>query len=721
MKKLSYEAYAHTTVGRKSNRDWWPNQLNIRILYQNPTELKPTDKDFDYKTEFEKLDLNEIKEDLKNLMKRSQNWWPADYGHYGPLFIRMAWHSAGTYRVFDGRGGSAGGNQRFAPLNSWPDNANLDKARKLLWPIKKKYGNKISWADLMILAGDIALESMGFKTLGFAGGRVDIWESEEDAYWGKEGEWLGDDRHTNDGNLENPFGAVQMGLIYVNPEGPSGEPNILGAAKDIRVAFKRMGMNDEETVALIAGGHTFGKSHGVADPSKFLGSEPEAAPIQEQGLGWRNSYKSGKGADTITSGIEGSWTPTPVKWDNSFLKILFKYEWNLEKSPAGAWQWVAVNPDEKDLAPDAHDDSKKVKPIMLTTDLALKIDPVYNKISKKFLENPKEFKDAFAKAWFKLIHRDLGPKSRYLGTGYSKEDFDWQEALTISKPNLSTSDVESLKDAILSLNIDKKDFIYVAWRSAATFRITDKRGGANGARIRLKPQNMWQVNEPDRLDRVIKALMNIQDKFKNREIEVSIADLIILAGNTAIEEIIENSGYNIKVPFKPGRVDATNQQTYEAAYIEPIADAFVNYLNEDIDFPSDRLLLDQANLLNLTPPEMTVLIGGLRSMGVSYKNSNIGIFDQTGKLSNNFFVNLLDANIEWRETDNANIFQGVNRKNGDIARKATRVDLIFGYNSILKAQAEFYAQDDNREKFIRDFIKAWSKVMNSDRFDVNWY
>ena len=723
------DAFRHATLGGSMIRQWWPNQLNLKILHQNPQELKPTEPDYDYKRAFSELNLEELKEDLKKLMREPQEWWPADYGHYGPLFVRMAWHSAGTYRIMDGRGGGSTGNQRFAPVNSWPDNVNLDKARRLLWPIKKKYGNKISWADLIILAGNTALEVMGFKTLGFGGGRVDIWEPEEDVYWGPESEWLGDKRHKEKHELERPLAAVQMGLIYVNPEGPNGEPNILAAAEDIRESFKRMGMNDEETVALIAGGHTFGKCHGAADPKKYLGPEPEATPIEEQGLGWKNSYGTGKGTDTITSGLEGAWTPTPIKWDNSFLRLLFKYDWNLERSPAGAYQWVAVNPEPKDMVPDAQNPNIRHKPIMLTTDLALRMDPAYNKISKHFLEHPEELADAFARAWFKLIHRDMGPKSRYLGPEVPEEDFIWQDPLPeVNYKPIDGDDIQLLKKDILDSDLSVSELVYTAWSSASTFRASDRRGGANGARIRLEPQRFWEVNQPEQLSRVIGALEKIQSKFNEEQTNnkrVSLADIIVLAGCVAIEKAASLAGYNVEVPFSPGRTDATQEQTdiESFSYLEPLADGFRNYVKPGCTFPPEQALIDKAQLLTLTVPEMTVLIGGLRVLGVNFGNTSYGVFTENpGILTNDFFINLLDLNLEWRPiSEDRQIFEGVDRKSGEVKWTATRADLIFGSNSQLRAQAEFYAQDDNKEKFVKDFIAAWVKVMNLDRFDLKWW
>ena len=722
------DAFKHTTLGGSTIRHWWPNQLNLKILHQNPAELKPFDPDYNYPEAFSELDYEALKEDLRQLMTDSQDWWPADYGHYGPLFIRMAWHSAGTYRVFDGRGGGSTGNQRFAPVNSWPDNINLDKARRLLWPIKKKYGNKISWADLLILAGNVALESMGFKTLGFGAGRVDTWEPEEDIYWGPETEWLADERHPG-GELEKPLAADHMGLIYVNPEGPGGEPNVLGAAKHIRESFRRMGMTDEETVALIAGGHTFGKTHGAADPGKYLGPEPEAAPLEEQGLGWKNSYRSGMGPDTITSGLEGAWTPTPTKWDNTFLEVLFKYEWNLEKSPAGAWQWVAVNPDPEDMVPDAYDPNKRYPPIMLTTDLALKLDPEFAKIARRFLENPQELEDAFARAWFKLTHRDMGPKSRYLGPEVPEEDFIWQDPIPpVDHALIDEEDAANLKKRILDAGLSITELVYTAWSAASTFRASDKRGGANGARIRLAPQKDWEVNHPEQLARVLAILEQIQAEFNAAQTNgkrVSLADLIVLGGNAAIEEAARRAGVEITVPFAPGRTDATQEQTdiESFSYLEPVADGFRNYVKPGCDFPTEQALIDKAQLLTLTVPEMTVLVGGMRVLGANYGGTSHGVFtERPGVLTNDFFVNLLDMGVEWKPTSaDAETFEGIDRKTGERKWTATRVDLVFGANSVLRAQAEFYAQDDNKEKFVRDFVAAWNKVMNLDRFDLYWW
>lgn len=700
-----------------SNKDWWPNQLNLHILHQHDRKSNPMDPEFNYAIEFQKLDYFALKEDLRKLMTDSQDWWPADYGHYGPLFIRMAWHSAGTYRIGDGRGGGGTGSQRFAPLNSWPDNVLLDRARRLLWPIKKKYGNKISWADLMILAGNVAIESMGGKVLGFGGGREDIWHPEEDIYWGKETEWLGDDRHTGDRELEKPLAATQMGLIYVNPEGPNGKPDPKALAKDIRETFARMGMNDEETVALIAGGHTFGKAHGAGDPS-HVGPAPEAAPIEAQGLGWLSTYGSGKGRDTIGSGIEGAWTPTPTQWDNSYFEMLFEYDWWLTKSPAGAWQWMAVDPDEKHMAPDVEDPSIKVPTMMTTADMALRHDPVYEKIARRFYENPEEFKEAFARAWFKLTHRDMGPKSRYLGPEVPEEDFIWQDPIPKVDYELTDEEVAELKEKILNSGLTVSELVKTAWAAASTYRHSDKRGGANGARIRLAPQKDWEVNEPEKLARVLSVLESIQDQLVDKR--VSMADLIVLGGCAAIEKAARDAGFDVTVPFTPGRGDATQEQTDVESFkvLEPIADGFRNYLKQEYSVTPEELLIDKAHLLNLTAPEMTVLIGGMRVLGANYGDTKHGVFtDRVGVLTNDFFVNLLDMRYEWKPVDGY-IYEIRDRKTGEVVWTATRVDLIFGSNSILRAIAEVYAQDDNKEKFVRDFIKAWVKVMDADRFDV---
>lgn len=698
------------------NRDWWPNALNLNILRQHDTKSNPMDKDFDYAEEFMKLDYYALKEDLKKLMKESQDWWPADYGHYGPLFIRMSWHAAGTYRVGDGRGGGNTGNQRFAPLNSWPDNVLLDRARRLLWPIKKKYGNKISWADLLVLAGNVAIEEMGGPTIGFGGGREDIWHPEEDVYWGAEKEWLDDQRHSEERELENPLAATQMGLIYVNPEGPDGKPDPIKAAHDIRVTFARMGMNDEETVALIAGGHTFGKTHGAGDPS-HVGPEPEAAPIEAQGIGWQSTYGKGYGRDTIGSGLEGPWTPTPTQWDHSYFDLLFGYEWWLTKSPAGAWQWMAVDPKEEHMAPDVEDPNKKVPTIMLTTDLALRFDPEYEKIARRFWKNPKEFEEAFARAWFKLLHRDMGPKSRYLGPEVPEEDFIWQDPIPEGNYDLTEEQINEIKGKILDSGLTVSQLVKTAWAAASTYRFSDHRGGANGARIRLAPQKDWEVNEPEKLQQVLKILENIK---KDLDFEVSLADIIVLGGNVAVEKAAKEAGFDITVPFAPGRGDATQEQTDVESFevLEPIADGFRNYQKKQYSVSPEELLIDKAHLLNLTAPEMTVLVGGLRVLGANYGDTRHGVFtDRVGVLTNDFFVNLLDMNIKWTPAENG-IYEGRDRKTGELVYTATRVDLIFGANSILRALAEVYAQDDNKEKFVRDFVKAWTKVMNNDRYDL---
>ena len=704
------------------NADWWPNQLNLSVLRQNSNLSNPMGTNFKYAEAFKTLDLNALKKDIQVVMKQSQDWWPADYGHYGPFFIRMAWHSAGTYRTGDGRGGARAGQQRFAPLNSWPDNANLDKARRLLWPIKQKYGNKISWADLMILTGNVALEDMGFKTFGFAGGREDVWEPEVNVYWGNEKKWLEDKRYSDGRKLENPLAAVQMGLIYVNPEGPNGNPDPLAAAKDIRETFARMGMNDEETVALIAGGHTFGKTHGAGDAS-LVGKEPEAAGIEEQGLGWKSSYKTGKGKDAITSGLEVTWTATPTKWGIGFFKNLFAYEWELTKSPAGAKQWTAKNAPA--IIPDAYDKDKKHVPTMLTTDLSLRFDPAYEKISRKFLDNPDAYADAFARAWFKLTHRDMGPKALYLGSEVPKEALIWQDPIpSVNHVLVDAKDIAALKMEILQAGFAVDELVETAWASASTFRGSDKRGGANGARIRLEPQKNWEVNNPKQLEKVIKALEKIQKTFNdaNSDKKISLADLIVLAGNTGIEQAIKNAGYSYAVPFTPGRMDALQQQTdvQSMAVLEPIADGFRNYQKANYTISAEELLLDKAQLLTLTAPEMTVLIGGLRAININYDNSKTGaLVTSTSKLTNEFFVNLLDIQTVWTPTnEKKEYFEGKDRQTGNVKWTASRVDLIFGSNSELRALAEVYASDDAKEKFVSDFIAAWNKVMQLDRFDV---
>ncbi len=711
--------------GGMTNRDWWPNQLNLNILRQHSSLSNPMDKDFNYAEEFKKLDLGAVKQDLFDLMTDSQDWWPADYGHYGPFFIRMAWHSAGTYRISDGRGGSGSGSQRFAPLNSWPDNANLDKARLLLWPIKQKYGKKISWADLMILAGNCALESMGFKTFGFGGGREDVWEPEQDTYWGAESEWLGDERYVGDRELENPLAAVQMGLIYVNPEGPHGNPDPIGSARDIRETFGRMAMNDEETVALIAGGHTFGKTHGAADPSKYIAKEPAGAGIEEQGLGWRNSFGSGNAGDTITSGLEGAWTTTPTKWSNNFFDNLFGFEWELTKSPAGASQWKPKGDGGAGTVPDAHDPETKHAPFMLTTDLSLIMDPNYAPISKRFHENPEQFADAFGKAWFKLTHRDMGPKERYLGPEVPKQELLWQDPIpAVTHELIGEQDIAELKSRILSSGVSVSELVSTAWASASTYRDSDKRGGTNGGRVRLQPQNNWEVNNPQQLAGVLEKLEIIQRDFNNGQSGgklISIADLIVLGGSAGVEQAVKNAGYDMIVPFKPGRADASQQQTDVASFaaLEPKADGFRNYQQGNHNPSAEEMLIDKAQLLKLTAPEMTVLLGGLRVLNTNFDFSKHGVFtDRPGTLSNDFFINLLDFGITWRESsDNKKVFEGRDRKSGAVKWTGTRVDLIFGSNSELRAIAEVYGCEDGKEKFARDFVAVWSKVMDLGRFE----
>ena len=709
--------------GGTRNADWWPKKINLNILRQHSSKSDPMGEDFNYASEFNTLDLAAVKKDLRRLMMDSQDWWPADFGHYGPLFIRMAWHSAGTYRIGDGRGGAGSAQQRFAPLNSWPDNANLDKARRLLWPVKQKYGRKISWGDLMILAGNVAMESMGFKTFGFGGGREDVWEPDESVFWGSESEWLGNKRYSGKRNLDNPLAAVQMGLIYVNPEGPDGKPDPLAAAADIRETFARMAMNDEETVALIAGGHSFGKTHGAGDPA-HVGPEPEAAEIEDQGLGWKSSFGTGKGSDTITGGPEVTWTETPTKWSNNFFENLFRYEWELTKSPAGAYQWVAKNSGGK--IPDAHDPSKKHAPAMLTTDLSLRFDPDYEKISRRFYEHPDEFADAFARAWFKLTHRDMGPRSRYLGPEVPEEELIWQDPVpAVDHLLVDENDVSSLKAKILGSGLTVSQLVYVAWSSASTFRGSDKRGGANGARIRLAPQKEWPVNNPVLLKKVLDILEKIQKEFNSsadKGKKVSLADLIVLAGCAAVEKAAKDAGYNVKVPFTPGRTDATQEQTDEDAFnvLEPVADGFRNYLKAKYSVSSENLLVDKAQLLTLTIPEMTVLIGGMRVLNANFDNSRHGVFTKHPEtLSNDFFVNLLDMGIVWTPTsDDKELFEGRDRSTGQLKWTATRVDLIFGSDSELRAVAEVYGSNDAREKFVNDFVEAWNKVMNLDRFDL---
>lgn len=713
------------TPGGTKNKDWWPNQLNLKQLHQNSALSNPMGEEFCYAEEFAKLDLAAVKQDLYALMTDSQDWWPADYGHYGPLFIRMAWHSAGTYRMGDGRGGACDGTQRFAPLNSWPDNANLDKARRLLWPIKKKYGKKISWADLMILAGNCALESMGFKTFGFAGGREDVWEPQEDVNWGSETEWLGDKRHTEEGKLENPLAAVQMGLIYVNPEGPGGLPDAVASGRDVRETFARMAMNDEETVALVAGGHTFGKCHGAA-PAKHVGPDPEAAPLEAQGLGWQNAFGSGKGAHTITSGIEGAWKPNPTKWDMGYLETLFKYDWNLVKSPAGAFQWVPSDPGAATTVQDAHDPKKRHAPIMTTADLSLRMDPIFAPIAKRFLENPDQFADAFARAWFKLTHRDMGPIARYLGPEVPREELVWQDPVPkVDHELIDDHDIAELKRKTLAAGLSVSQLVSTAWASASTFRGSDKRGGANGARLRLAPQKDWEVNQPHQLALVLGKLEAIQREWnaaQSGKKRVSLADLIVLGGCAGIEEAARRAGREVVVPFSPGRTDATAEQTDAASFavLEPKADGFRNYLKAKYAVRAEELLVDKAQLLTLTAPEMTVLLGGLRVLGANYGDSPHGVFTaRPGTLTNDFFVNLLDMGTAWKPTSpEAETFEGLDRKTGARKWTATRVDLVFGSNSELRAVAEVYASDDAQDKFLHDFVAAWSKIMNADRFDL---
>lgn len=709
--------------GGTRNRDWWPNLLKLNILRQYSSLSNPMDEKFNYAEEFKKLDLNAVKKDIFNAMTDSKEWWPADYGHYGPFFIRMAWHSAGTYRISDGRGGAGFGMQRFSPLNSWPDNVNLDKARLLLWPIKQKYGQKISWADLMVLAGNCALESMGFKTFGFGGGREDVWEPAEDVYWGSESEWLADKRHTGSRDLENPLAAVQMGLIYVNPEGPLGNPDPLAAAKDIRETFGRMAMNDEETVALIAGGHTFGKTHGAADPSKYVSREPAGAGIEEQGLGWKNSFGTGHGVHTISSGLEGAWTTTPTKWSNNFFDNLFNFEWELTKSPAGAQQWKPKGGAGAGTVPDAHDPSLRHAPTMLTTDLSLRLDPIYGPISNRFHENPDQFADAFARAWYKLTHRDMGPIARYLGPEVPKEELIWQDPLpAVTFKLVDAKDIADLKTKILNSGLSVAELVSTAWASASTFRGSDKRGGANGARIRLAPQNKWAVNNPTQLAKVLKTLEGIQSAFNTGGKMISLADLIVLAGCAAVEKAAKNAGHNITVPFSPGRTDASQAQTdvESFAVLEPSADGFRNYFEPKHTASAEEMLVDKAQLLTLTAPEMTVLIGGMRVLNTNYDGSKNGVFTkQSESLSNDYFINLLDLNTTWKATsDSQNVFEGRDRKTGEVKWTGTRVDLIFGSNSELRALAEVFASSDAKEKFVKDFVAAWNKVMNLDRFDL---
>ena len=724
---VMHGAQGNAARGGTSNRDWWPNQLNLNVLRQHTPASNPMGDGFDYAKEFDSLDLDAVKNDLYELMTTSQDWWPADYGHYGPLFIRMAWHSAGTYRIGDGRGGGRTGTQRFAPLNSWPDNGNLDKARMLLWPIKKKYGRKISWADLMILAGNCALESMGFKTFGFAGGRDDVWEPEEDIYWGVENEWLGDKRYTGDRDLENPLGAVQMGLIYVNPEGPNGNPDPVASGRDIRETFGRMAMNDEETVALVAGGHTFGKAHGAADAGVHVGPEPEGAPIEEQSLGWRNSFGSGKAGDAITSGIEGAWTPTPTTWDNSYFDTLFGYEWEVTKSPAGAWQWVPKDGAGADTVPDAHDPSKRHAPMMTTADMAMRMDPIYEPISRRFHENPDELADAFARAWYKLTHRDMGPRTRYLGPEVPEEELVWQDPIpAVTHDLIDEQDIASLKGRIVASGLSVSDLVSTAWASASTYRGSDMRGGANGARIRLAPQKDWEVNQPSRLASVLETLEAIQKEFNEAHANgkrVSLADVIVLGGCAGVEQAAKNAGNDVTVPFTPGRGDASQEQTdvESFAVLEPAADGFKNYLNGGRYIAAaEELLVDRAQLLGLTAPELTVLVGGMRALDANFGQSRHGVFtERPGALTNDFFVNLLDMGTKWEaSSESEDVFEGRDRRTGELKWTCTRVDLVFGSNSQLRGIAEAYASEDSERQFVDHFVAAWNKVMNLDRFDL---
>ena len=715
----------HPTEGA-GNRDWWPNQLNLKILRKHPAVANPMGEDFDYAAAFNSVDLDALTRDVDAVMTMSQDWWPADYGHYGPFFIRMAWHSAGTYRVSDGRGGAGAGMQRFAPLNSWPDNANLDKARRLLWPVKKKYGRSLSWADLIVFTGNRALETMGFATFGFAGGRVDVWEPDEDVYWGPEDSWLGDERYTGDRELESPLAAVQMGLIYVNPEGPNGNPDPLASARDIRETFARMAMNDEETVALCAGGHTFGKTHGAADPNLYVGPEPEGALVEEQGLGWRNSFGSGNGGDTITSGLEGAWTPTPITWDNSYFETLFGYEWELVRSPAGAQQWAPKNGAGADAVPAAHDPSRRVAPFMATTDIALRVDPIYEQISRRFYEHPEEFADAFARAWFKLTHRDMGPVARYLGPLVPTEPLLWQDPVpAVTHELIGAQDIATLKGQILSSGLSVSLLVSTAWASASTFRGSDKRGGANGARLRLEPQSGWEVNNPGELATVLRTLEGVQEAFNASQTggkRVSLADAIVLGGCAAVEQAAKNAGHDVQVPFTPGRTDASQEQTdvESFAVLEPTADGFRNYLGKGHRLPAEYLLLDRANLLTLSAPEMTVLVGGLRVLGVNHQQPTLGVLTtRPGWLTNDFFANLLDLGTTWKATsEDEQTFEGREAATGEVTWTGSRVDLVFGSNSELRALAEVYASDDAQEKFVHDFVAAWDKVMNLDRFDL---
>ncbi len=720
---VMHHAQAQGTI---ANQQWWPNQLNLKMLHQNPPSANPIGEDFNYAEAFNTIDLAELQRDIEKVMTTSQEWWPADYGHYGPLFIRMAWHSAGTYRIHDGRGGGASGTLRFAPLNSWPDNASLDKAVRLLWPVKQKYGRSLSWADLIIFTGNCAIESMGLKTLGFAGGREDVWEPEEDIYWGSETTWLGDERYTGERDLEKPLGAVQMGLIYVNPQGPNANPDPVAAAVDIRETFRRMAMNDEETVALIAGGHTFGKTHGAADADEYVGPEPEGASLEEQGLGWKNTFGSGKGGDAITSGLEGAWTATPIKWDNGFFYNLFNYEWELIKGPGGAWQWTPKDESAQDTVPDAHDPSKKHAPMMLTTDLSLKADPAYEKISRRFYENPDEFADAFAKAWYKLTHRDMGPRTRCLGPWVPAEPQLWQDPVPdVDHELIGEQDIAALKGKCLESGLSISQLVSTAWTSAATFRGTDKRGGANGARIRLAPQKDWEVNNPPELENVLQTLQGIQAEFNGSQSDgkqVSLADLIVLAGCAGVESAAENAGIDVEVPFAPGRTDALQEQTdvESFAVLEPTADGFRNYLSNGDERTAEELLVDRAHMLTLTAPEMTVLVGGLRVLNANVGQSDLGVFtNRPETLTTDFFVNLLNMNIEWLASSTTEgVFEGRHRLTGDLKWSGTRADLVFGSNSQLRAIAEVYACDDAQEAFVRDFVAAWNKVMNLDRFDL---
>ncbi len=715
---------SRTRVNIRSNNDWWPNRLNVNILHLHSEKSSPLGAHFNYADEFKKLDLAAVKNDLYALMTDSQDWWPADWGHYGALFIRMAWHAAGTYRIWDGRGGAGTGGQRFAPVSSWPDNGNLDKARRLLWPIKRKYGNKISWGDLMVLAGNCALESMGFKTFGFAGGREDVWEAENEIYWGSEDEWLGDKRYTGERDLENPLGAVQMGLIYVNPEGPNGEPDPVASGVDVRETFARMAMNDEETVALVAGGHTFGKAHGAGDPD-MVGADPEGAPLEQMGLGWINSLGSGKGVNTTTSGIEGAWKPNPTQWDNGYFNMLFGYDWELVKSPAGAWQWTAKDVREEDMIPDAHDPSRKHRPIMTTADMSLRFDSIYEPISRRYHQNPEEFADAFARAWFKLTHRDMGPVSRYLGPEIPQETLIWQDPVpAVEHPLVGDGEIAGLKKKLLASGLSVSELVTTAWAAAATFRGSDKRGGANGARLRLSPQKDWEVNQPEQLGKVLRKLESIQAEYSgaaNGGAKISLADLIVLGGCAGVEEAARLAGHNVSVPFSPGRTDASQEMTdvESFAVLEPRADGFRNYVRGGMNFPAEEMLIDRAQLMRLTAPEMTVLVGGMRVLGAQCGPDKHGLFtDKPGVLTNDFFVNLLDMGLDWKPAAEEGVFEGQDRASGKIKWTATRVDLVFGSNAELRALAEFYGCDDSQGKFVEDFVAAWNKVMNLDRYDL---